>query len=391
MSSRRRNRDDADEQFTDDLAIAAEFAVVSFTQPTPTTAKAQEDENEIDLENDQDFGEDKLTKEALPIQPNNDNVVEKHAETTNDDNDDDDDDDSACDLDETVALMMHQEQNNASERPKTAHEIDLYSSEAVPPLLPPSARQLNRESLQPAGHVVQFVKADRTVVVAASGVILEEGTLLVVQLGGQVVPLGVILEVFGPVSQPLYSIRLPTVSSPVENGTSNSTTAISMGVNEQGTDATTAPPNVLDPAPPAESKLPCTTNGDSDPWADTSPNTLALCDTSKKIPVFYIDTEATLIDPKLIEAQSGRGCDASNVYDEEVNHQEMEYSDDEEERMAKKKGVSRSRPFPVAVASNNTNALQGFHRPTTVPPPAAPQLPPPPPPQPESDTVYYEY
>ena len=33
---------------------------------------------------------------------------------------------------------------------------------------------------------------------------------------------------------------------------------------------------------------------------------------------------------------SKKGCDASNVYDEEVPEQDQEYSDDEKEKMAKK-------------------------------------------------------
>jgi len=38
---------------------------------------------------------------------------------------------------------------------------------------------------------------------------------------------------------------------------------------------------------------------------------------------------------------SRKGCDASNIYDEEIPERDREYSDDEMEREAKKKGKKK--------------------------------------------------
>jgi hypothetical protein len=52
--------------------------------------------------------------------------------------------------------------------------------------------------------------------------------------------------------------------------------------------------------------------------------------------VYYIEDEAKLLDTFAIMRNSGKGCDASNLYDEEVlNVNDLYFSDDEEERQFK--------------------------------------------------------
>merc|ERR1712238_245059 len=74
-----------------------------------------------------------------------------------------------------------------------------------------------------------------------------------------------------------------------------------------------------------------------DPWAINGKYAMFLSQ-NQNIEVYYIQDEAKLIDTSFIMRSSGKGCDASNVYDEEVlNSNDLYYSDDEKERDAKNK------------------------------------------------------
>eukprot|EP00536_Pseudo-nitzschia_multiseries_P007879 jgi/Psemu1/287422/fgenesh1_pg.190_\ len=106
---------------------------------------------------------------------------------------------------------------------------------------------------------------------------------------------------------------------------------------------------------------------------------------NKNIEVYYIQDEAKLIDTGFVMRTSGKGCDASNIYDEEiVNSSEAYYSDDEKEREAKnkKKGVGRKKKQQRNIdrhqQRHNNNSTTFQHN-------ASPryygQPPPPPPPQ----------
>ena len=83
-----------------------------------------------------------------------------------------------------------------------------------------------------------------------------------------------------------------------------------------------------------------------DPWAIDGEYATFLSQ-NKNMEVYYIQDEAKLIDTGLIMRSSGKGCDASNIYDEEIlNTNEAYYSDDEKEREAKnkkKKGGARKK------------------------------------------------
>lgn len=53
------------------------------------------------------------------------------------------------------------------------------------------------------------------------------------------------------------------------------------------------------------------------------------------IPIFYIPDMSTHIDP--IALLKHKGCDASNVFDEEVRESDIEFSDDEKEKLVMRK------------------------------------------------------
>lgn len=53
--------------------------------------------------------------------------------------------------------------------------------------------------------------------------------------------------------------------------------------------------------------------------------------------VFLVSKCLKVINAELPQMMSRKGCDASNIYDEEVPEGEREYSDDEKEKEAKKK------------------------------------------------------
>ena len=122
-----------------------------------------------------------------------------------------------------------------------------------------------------------------------------------------IIPLGKVLEVFGPVMHPLYTVRLKLFEK-IEN--------------ENKADDT------------------CERN-EEDPWSSNGVLT-KLINSQSKMCIYYSEDQAKMVDTQSVVRNSGRGCDASNVYDEEVqNVKEMYFSDDEQEREAKRKGKQK--------------------------------------------------
>ena len=253
--------------------------------------------------------------------------------------------------------------------------------------------------LCPAGNIKNHLVRERTIVVESSGVgnsmasrPLDEGSLLVIKTkddGKSIVPLGRVFEVFGPVRKPLYSIRL---LSPKDLAKANrrpiathSEDKDEIDVDNDGEVAPVASVGEVvessDNAPKylRKSKLRSSaTHGEKkdaididndeevapvdegvdssdssakaqvdsrkeidlpppdDPWSENGHHTKMLRE-NPKAEVFFIKDEAKLIDTHSVIKLSGKGCDASNRYDEEVlNKSEMYFSDDEAERLVKK-------------------------------------------------------
>ena len=242
--------------------------------------------------------------------------------------------------------------------------------------------------LCPAGRIKNHLVKERTLVVEsglgmvtfASGP-LDEGSLLVVRAQGSIVPLGRVFEVFGPVKQPLYTIRLlspkdlirkqaqakpkPAGDDSTKKGddaaANDDDNAIDLdedGEEEQGEekvangDKTTRGADAATDAPDKEKET--DKGGDknsndkeeekeddeADPWAEDGQHTKLLRD-QPNMEVYFVQDEAKLIDTNNVIKLSGKGCDASNLYDEELNANEIDFSDDEEERMARRKAKDR--------------------------------------------------
>ena len=91
-----------------------------------------------------------------------------------------------------------------------------------------------------------------------------------------------------------------------------------------------------------------------------------------RVGVFYIEDDAKLIDTNAVIRSSGRGCDASNLFDEEVmDAKEMYFSDDEQEREYKNRGKKNKKKNKLGKKGNgdvrhdrNTARGRGQPRPT---------------------------
>mmetsp|Transcript_6222 Transcript_6222/g.15397 ORF Transcript_6222/g.15397 Transcript_6222/m.15397 type:complete len:645 (-) Transcript_6222:57-1991(-) len=479
----------------DDLAHAAQFAIFP-AAAAATVAVAErgnptkaDDDNEIEVEdNDSANASDASIPDAMPNEPQNDDDVQ-----LNDADSESSDGESDVDLAEALQKMEEaatEGQENltataAPNPPKTENEVDGYKA-SIQELESQLKIQLTVKSatntagmndnmditindVSPAGNIKNHMVLDRTVVVQSilrspashQGVSgpLDEGSLLVIQIsdndnaknasGAIWIPLGRIFEVFGPVSQPLYTIRLPTPlfngkkqppvtrsnpeTKPVakcherkeveseeveadvcgeeedternekegKNGTvsNNEIGRQAISSSEQVHEAEEKDENIgqclttikeTSNVPEDEglsSTIPMTSSSDNkeksqavesevknknpitdeteeniiDPWAIDGEYTLFLSQ-NKDVQVYYVQDEAKLIDTGLVLRTSGKGCDASNKYDEEIlDSSEAYYSDDEKEREAKnkKKGGTRKK----TLLRNNHQRQQIDHRP----------------------------
>ena len=169
----------------------------------------------------------------------------------------------------------------------------------------------------------------------------------------QVQVLGPIMEVFGPVARPLYAIRLPdAIQSP--NGTKEEKKLTTIDKEEKDSNEIEISEN--DVEEPKETESAVTRDEDDnqtpiDPWAKDG----KLCKLLKchpNVAIFCLMNHAKLIDTDHIIRVSGKGCDASNIYDEEPGANEPQYfSDDEQERQSKRRNNK-------AKSSNHANAQQ---------------------------------
>mmetsp|Transcript_11337 Transcript_11337/g.21216 ORF Transcript_11337/g.21216 Transcript_11337/m.21216 type:complete len:666 (-) Transcript_11337:1731-3728(-) len=194
-----------------------------------------------------------------------------------------------------------------------------------------------------------------------------------------VIPLGKILEVFGPVSKPLYTLRLtkmmtktaahpfhdracckekmqniekedeqkdndetPGLSERVvlsNDFTGNATDENKTLTKEAIVTATkTSSETVVDHnnLHQEQHKVKASVNEHIDPWSESGMLTKWL-KASPHLEVFYCEDQVKIVDTQTILKNSRKGCDASNIYDEEVtDEKEVYYSDDEEERAAKR-------------------------------------------------------
>jgi hypothetical protein len=386
----------------------------------------------------------------------------------------------------------------AHEREKDGDELDIDGTNNS---ISDVAKDLDIDKLQLAGHVKSHVVQDRVVVVESLHSVppLDDGNMLVLKMSAgaptagsttssEFIPLGEIFDIFGPVLQPLYTVRLPLpptpqkelprkkkpaaksdrqIKEPVstpndfktrtyidtptdENVSSDSCvgsskdrstsdkgtddaerSAVISKTGEEGTPLSAAagvdPPSLnvnvvnnemvdtpamgsaaeseekaqtITPQEPSSSEPKKASNDAAfpvlngqtiaaevavtsetvalestqkemkhqDPWSDSGSCTLALRNNPCAL-VYYVKDGAAWIDTNVVIRQSGKGCDASNKFDEELPVEDIEYSDDEEELMAKQSAKQQRRQkgfdrqsHPDA-ASQMSSLPQGSRRP----------------------------
>jgi rRNA processing protein Gar1 len=365
--SKRRQPEPYEQETVDDLAYAATFAMMGL----PVSESTAEHENTMSVDNSND--------DEIEIEEEEENVEEKesgkdsgndHGSSTQeipenkDVEEDDDDDDDDDDIDLNVAAMEDETDEtkdpsgDTNAAPKTKHEVDAYNTpiqELEQHLhfrltvdnsnTPAKARQLNSSNLICAGKVKHYMMHDRTVVVESNPPVngaslspLDEGSLLVLKdisasNNNSLIPLGNIFEVFGPVTQPLYTIRLPAATPSIKD--SNSKSAFTKSNQQEGsktfddpttsqsdkekeTDNSTKPQNNKDSKEEEDTtkESPDTANADPEPtttprsidhWAPNGKYSLLLT-TSESVPVYFVQDEARLLDTRNIMRKSGKGC-----------------------------------------------------------------------------------
>lgn len=384
------------------MTVAASFAHVPVYQHKPHDNVASDREKPEcsfkDSESGSDEGDNDVAEEDA-LEKVGDSGTNDKTETLEDDYDDEDDE-SDVDLTEALARMSDDvgdddddEPSKKPRRPKTEHEIDPYSTpleelqsnfqlnltvEEEEHLRLADGNQHSKSlKLCPAGHISCHMVDDRTIVVESTQKRpLDEGSLLVIRVDEdkklRLLPLGKVFEIFGPISRPLYTIRLPAPPSRSKEKRRNPTAIlgklesknddeneISISDDEAGQEVQLDEAVDL-PLPP-------------DNWSAQGQFTTILAAAPRQT-VYYIEDEAKLLDTFAIMRNSGKGCDASNLYDEEVlNANELYFSDDEEERQFKsnKKRVGKDRGYEKRQGQLD---IPGFHAPPRPPPP-----PPPPP------------
>ena len=229
------------EHEVDDMAIAAQFAALTYPVAPPPPAKPA-DENEIDLDGENESNEKKNGQGES-------STIDSSSESEEDDSDSDEenenkadlamkeeeeDDDSHIDMSAELAELERMEQKNSEDTgpPKTENELDPYHTPLSElekkfqlDLTVKESKKYTPDKVKicEAGTVKNHMIQERTIIVESflrdgSSAPLDEGSLLVFHItdgeeGQQnnkiLVPMGKIFEVFGPVRKPLYTIRLP--------------------------------------------------------------------------------------------------------------------------------------------------------------------------------------
>jgi rRNA processing protein Gar1 len=393
----------------DDLLVAASFAQIPFNQPNlqaddigesnqiripvplPIDVSSDSDESYISHErNVSDMGK-KESVSDMEEGKIGENLGKEVSES-------DSGDESDIDLREVLNKMTEVDDDvdednffKVGEKPKTEHEIDAYTApleelqskfQIKLTVEEEEYRRFTNEyesksslKLCPAGYIVCHMVEDRTIVVESTlNNPLSEGSLLVLRLSDQEklksIPLGKIFEIFGPVSRPFYTIRLPPPPSLrvgkthiISNHVKAKLPSVGIDENEISLSDSDDVVNIPDVEVKDEKIKDVSESADpisldiTDDWSPSGRFTAIVASIPRQV-VFYIENEATLLDTFSIMRNSGKGCDASNFFDEEVlNANELYFSDDEEERQFKLKKKKERR---VENRSSNTR-IPGFH------------------------------
>jgi hypothetical protein len=357
----------------DDLAVAAEFAQITSFEPKPKPSPP-DDSNCVTISAGSVVGTGRGRLEASDS--GSEAGVDEEADVIDarevivDGSGSDNDEESDIDLGEALARMNNESDDedlrgkggstsNDRAGPRTENEVDAYKTpidqlqsnfqlnltvEEGERLRLAGASEENNGSVRlcAAGRIVCHMVGDRTIVVESEPgkEPLDEGTLLVLRSEPteeeekpSLFPLGKVFEVFGPIRRPLYTVRLPPppphpakVSSFQRGYVVNDADEIS------SKDDNEIPLCDDDSQNKQENNQSEHDESFADDWGLAGSFTSVLAKSQRQT-VFYIQDEAKLLDTFAIMKHSGKGCDASNLYDEEVsNFNEVYFSDDEEER-----------------------------------------------------------
>ena len=271
------------EEAVDDLAFAASYAIVT-TPDIKIPIESPGKKPTKSLKERERDGED-----IAAVQSKSQHGNEMREAKDSDSEQDSSDDESEAGLSEQLARMEKEDfpkkaqQNSRIIVPTTQNEVDLYNCPVAELeqkldldlgvsdilLFQPSDSgvmhaKITSDRIRLAGHIKFHMVSDRTIVVESCresatnamnnshSSLLDEGSILLLkiskndeiitknQLGNIavkdneicVVPLGKILEVFGPVSNPLYTLRLTKTSGSKDRNEKPSTDSTKVGKDE---------------------------------------------------------------------------------------------------------------------------------------------------------------
>lgn len=368
--------------------------------------KEMDDENEIDLEDKPQEDDDKTQNNTATGAGDQNNKSKRMTDQKQNDSNNETETSSPSNKNSKT------NKNNGGNIAKSTNEIDAYSDkyDILSQIInirisgDEEERLKNDKNIDDhlfvAGNVKFHLVSERTIVVesAINAPPLGEGTLLVCKMRPSsenekdvnlvqtfnipILLLGKVYETFGAVIRPHYAIRLPPPST--KKGNSDKTKINkkkpSSDMDDQGNKAQEqkiSSDNDNNESKSLEAKVDdekdnkvnkeeehnTTTTSETsinreeqvreeDPWSETGKFTKFLKE-NKNERVYYVEDIASVIDTDAVLRKSGKGCDASNIYDEELDVNEVEYSDDEEERRAKQ--VARNSHKGVNTSPNNTN------------------------------------
>ncbi|KAJ2556640.1 hypothetical protein EV175_001870 [Coemansia sp. RSA 1933] len=217
------------------------------------------------------------------------------SDTSDDDDDEDDDDD-----DKLLRLIEGAEDDDemgtmgdvGGTWPATRNEV------VDPQISRPTIDVVPETSALSELGVIQSVVESSVIIRAHSSAerqVVDSGNI--VALGNRRV-LGLVFEVFGPVTQPMYTVRFPTSED-------------------------------IDPLVCAEGT-----------------------------PVFYVPELARMVDTSAIRV---KGTDASNIYDEEVGSDTMDFSDDEAEMVHRQRRRAKKLAPPASVNGRNIQSYDDLY------------------------------
>ncbi|GFH58852.1 hypothetical protein CTEN210_15328 [Chaetoceros tenuissimus] len=397
----------------DDLAFAATFAIVTTPDIPLQETKEVETKEEIDIDDEDESSSDESEDEKDPANAVRDNQVD----------DESSDDESEVDLTEELREIekMEDQTKGAGKTqiviPTTQNEVDLYNcpvnelekrlnldlgvSDVM--LFHPTDRgimhaKVTSDRIHSAGKLKFHMVSERTIVVESNNLpthginayvgamnlqssLLDEGSILLLKFVSNdeiiakqefgeislaeneicVIPVGKILEVFGPVAKPLYTLRLSNnkhtslKSDETKDGKGDEESNSSKREDQESNDNKVSETDIAPEKSAASNEA--SSKNIVDPWTIDGVLTKWL-QANKNIEMFYSEDQVKMVDTQIVVKNSRKGCDASNMHDEEVTDvKDMYFSDDEEERALKKGKKKKNRNMNEL----QSNMQQGNH------------------------------